>query len=107
MRAFDDGRLDPSTPVVLSGSAGRMQFAPAGLFGGRPGSFGRILVNDVPIAPTSSPDVTFRAGDAVRLLLPGGGGYGDPRERDRALVEADLRHGYITPEAARREYGRK
>jgi N-methylhydantoinase B len=105
MRAFDDGRLDPSTPVVLSGSAGRMQFAPAGLFGGRPGSFGRILVNDVPIAPTSSPEVTFRAGDAVRLLLPGGGGYGDPRERDRALVEADLRHGYITAEAARREYG--
>ena len=107
MRAFDDGRLDPSTPIVLSGSAGRMQFAPAGLFGGGQGSFGRILVNDVPIAPTSSPEVTFRAGDVVRLQLPGGGGYGNPRERDRALVDGDLRHGYVTPEAARREYGRE
>jgi N-methylhydantoinase B len=105
MRAFDDGRLDPAAPVVLSGSAGRMQFAPAGLFGGRPGALGRILVNDVPIEPTSSPEVAFRAGHVVRLLLPGGGGYGHPRERDRALVEADVRHGYVTPEAARREYG--
>ncbi|PYO29743.1 MAG: methylhydantoinase [Candidatus Rokuibacteriota bacterium] len=55
--------------------------------------------------PTSSPDVVFRAGQVVRLLLPGGGGYADPRERDRALVAADLRNGTITPAAARREYG--
>ena len=105
LRAFDDGRLDPDAPVVLSGSAGRMRFAPEGLFGGRPGSPGRILVNDVAITPTSSPNVVFRADEVVRLLLPGGGGYGDPRHRDRALVEADLRNGTITPEAARREYG--
>jgi N-methylhydantoinase B len=106
MRAFDDGRLDPGTPIVLSGSAGRMQFPPAGLFGGGQGSFGRILVNDVPIASTSSPDVSFRAGDVVRLQLPGGGGYGHPRERDRAQLDADVRHGYVSPEAARRVYGR-
>lgn len=105
LRAFDDGRLDPDAPIVLSGSAGRMRFAPEGLFGGRPGSPGRILVNDVAITPTSSPNVVFRAGEVVRLLLPGGGGYGDPRHRDRALVEADLRNGTITPGAARREYG--
>jgi N-methylhydantoinase B len=105
LRAFDDGRLDPDKPVVLSGSAGRMRFPPEGLFGGRPGGLGRILVNDVPIAPSSSPEVVFRPGDVVRLLLPGGGGHGDPRGRDRALVEADLRNGYVTPDAARREYG--
>lgn len=105
LRAFDDGRLDPDAPIVLSGSAGRMRFAPEGLFGGRPGSPGRILVNDVAITPTSSPNVVFRAGEVVRLLLPGGGGYGDPRHRDRALVEADLRNGTITPGAARRNYG--
>ena len=105
LRAFDDGRLDPSAPVVLSGSAGRTRFAPEGLFGGRAGSLGQILVNDAPIEPTSSPEVTFRAGDVVRLLLPGGGGYGTPRARERALVEADLRHGYVTPRAAWREYG--
>jgi N-methylhydantoinase B len=105
LSAFDDGRLDPTAPIVLSGSAGRMQFPPAGLFGGRPGALGRILVNDAPIAPSSSPEVSFRAGDRVRLLLPGGGGHGDPHRRERALVEADVRHGYITPEGARRDYG--
>jgi N-methylhydantoinase B len=105
LRAFDDGRLDPDAPVVLSGSAGRMRFAPVGLFGGRAASRGQILVNDVAVTPTSSPNIVFRAGDVVRLLLPGGGGYGDPRQRDRALVAADLRNGMITPEAAHREYG--
>ncbi len=105
LSGFDDGRLDVDTPLVLSGSAGQMRFAPAGLFGGRHASHGRILVNDVAIAPTSSPNLVFRAGETVRLLLPGGGGYGDPRLRDRTLVAADLKNGLITPDAARREYG--
>jgi N-methylhydantoinase B len=39
------------------------------------------------------------------LALPGGAGYGDPRERDPALVLRDLERGYISPEAAMREYG--
>ena len=82
-----------------------MRFPPDGLFGGRPGSAGRIEVNGEPIVPTSSPEVVFGAGDVVRLLLPGGGGYGDPRRRDRASIERDLEAGYITPAAARREYG--
>jgi N-methylhydantoinase B len=105
LRAAPDG-ADPAKPIVLSGSAGRMRFAPAGLFGGQPGSPGRIEVNGEPIAPTSSPEVVFRSGDVVRLLLPGGGGHGDPRRRDPVLVERDLRDGYVSREAARREYGK-
>jgi N-methylhydantoinase B/oxoprolinase/acetone carboxylase alpha subunit len=35
----------------------------------------------------------------------GGGGYGDPGGRDRALVEGDLREGKVTPEGAERDYG--
>jgi N-methylhydantoinase B len=62
-------------------------------------------VNGRPIAPTSSPEVVFTSRDVVRLLLPGGGGYGDPLRRDRALIESDLRNGYITREAAEQEYG--
>jgi N-methylhydantoinase B len=49
--------------------------------------------------------VVFGAGDVVRLVLPGGGGYGDPRRRDPALVERDLASEYVTPETARREHG--
>jgi N-methylhydantoinase B len=43
-------------------------------------------------------------GAAFELSTGGGGGYGDPRERDPAAVQADVREGYVTEEAARRDY---
>lgn len=45
------------------------------------------------------------AGQTVELAFPGGGGYGDPSERDFAAVQSDLRLGYITPDTARDTYG--
>jgi N-methylhydantoinase B/oxoprolinase/acetone carboxylase alpha subunit len=50
-------------------------------------------------------NIALHAGDRVRLEVSGGGGYGDPKTRERALVEEDLREGYVTPAAARRLYG--
>ena len=44
-------------------------------------------------------------GDRVTLLTAGGGGHGDPRERDPELVRRDVAEGYVSPEAARRIYG--
>jgi N-methylhydantoinase B len=44
-------------------------------------------------------------GEAVVMVTGGGGGYGDPRERDLELVAADVREGYITAAAAERDYG--
>ena len=41
----------------------------------------------------------------VSLRLPGAGGYGDPTERDPALVLRDVRDGKVSLEAARRDYG--
>jgi N-methylhydantoinase B len=35
----------------------------------------------------------------------GGGGYGDPRERDSAALARDIREGKVSPESARRDYG--
>jgi N-methylhydantoinase B len=105
LRTFPGGDVDRAKPLILSGSAGRMRFPPQGLFGGRPGALCRIDVNDTPMRPTSSPEIAFRATDVVRLRLPGGGGYGDPARRDRQLIESDLRNGYVTPEAARGDYG--
>lgn len=35
----------------------------------------------------------------------GGGGYGDPLERDPSAVAQDVRNGLLTPEAAREAYG--
>ncbi len=44
-------------------------------------------------------------GRRVMLAFPGGGGYGDPAARDHALVRRDLARGYISAEAAMRDYG--
>ncbi|WP_109472003.1 hydantoinase B/oxoprolinase family protein [Ornithinimicrobium cavernae] len=46
----------------------------------------------------------LRKGDVVRCLTSGGGGYGDPAERDRALVQADIDAGIVTTEHAREAY---
>ena len=45
------------------------------------------------------------AGSLVVLEAPGSGGYGDPRDRDPAALSEDLLDGYVTPAAARRDYG--
>lgn len=47
----------------------------------------------------------MRPGDGARILTAGGGGHGDPRERDPERVREDVREGYVSPDAARDVYG--
>ncbi len=47
---------------------------------------------------------TVAGGDFIRLELPGGGGFGDPAERDPEQVAADVADGLYTREAAERDY---
>jgi N-methylhydantoinase B len=49
--------------------------------------------------------VQLKAGDRVRIDTGGGGGFGDPRERDRDKVREDVRKGYVSTAAARTVYG--
>lgn len=44
-------------------------------------------------------------GDVVRVVFAGGGGFGNPRERDPASVLEDVRNGLVSVEAAREIYG--
>ena len=44
-------------------------------------------------------------GRKVMLAFPGGGGYGEPSDRDPALVKRDLARGYISAETAAHDYG--
>lgn len=48
---------------------------------------------------------TLPAGAELHALSPGGGGWGDPRTRDPALVAADVRDGLVSVDAARELYG--
>jgi N-methylhydantoinase B len=41
----------------------------------------------------------------VKILMPGGGGYGPADQRDRALVRRDVEEGFVSAEAARTLYG--
>ena len=49
--------------------------------------------------------LTIKRGDVFRLVLAGGGGYGDSLERDPALVLRDVIEEKITPAHAREGYG--
>jgi N-methylhydantoinase B len=49
----------------------------------------------------------LEAGDCVILETGGGGGYGEPKSRDPAAVRRDVERGYVSREAATRDYGVK
>ena len=81
---------------------------PFGLDGGMPGA--PALATLTPLSGntrtlTSKGGFLAPAGSLVVLEAPGSGGYGDPRERDPAALSEDLLDGYVTPAAARRDYG--
>ena len=48
---------------------------------------------------------TIQAGDVYEHRTAGGGGWGDPRERDPRRIADDVADGKVTPEAAFDEYG--
>ncbi|MBR0682809.1 hydantoinase B/oxoprolinase family protein [Roseomonas eburnea] len=92
---------------VLQVRSDRRVYPPFGLYGGQPGAPSRnaILRDGAWAELPSKFCVEFRKGDVFRHELAGGGGWGDPRERDPALVLRDLRAGLLGAEAARRDYG--
>jgi N-methylhydantoinase B len=56
--------------------------------------------------PSKATGVLLRPGDILRNHSAGGGGYGDPRERDPELIDQDLRNGVVTPKAVEDAYER-
>lgn len=92
--------------IKFSNLSERQRFAPFGLFGAEPGGRGRTVVNPGPeervVGGKASLDLQY--GDVVSFQLAGGGGYGDPFERDPEAVLADVRLGLVSPEAARARY---
>jgi N-methylhydantoinase B len=79
---------------------------PPGIFGGGPGGAAGVWVRRgqgaiEPIAIKAT-GVALRAGDRIVMRAPGGGGYGNPADRDPARVAADLRAGFISENAMRK-----
>lgn len=94
--------------VFLLGERGK--FPPFGVAGGKPAAMNRF-VYDTDNGPKSPPlvtkiaDIHIAKGQRVRLESPGGGGYGDPHQRDREALLRDMANGYVSPGAARDVYG--
>lgn len=95
--------------VVVSLSSERQHVAAKGMRGGGDGVMGAFILNpgtaDERKLPAAAADVRLPRGSVFRICTPAGAGYGDPRTRERSVVERDLREERVTPEQARQVYG--
>lgn len=101
----------------LSIQADRAKFAPWGIFGGKEAMRTKYtlvradgqteLLGGIEGDRYESPKrtVAMRRHDVVRIETAGGGGYGDPLDRERERVIADILDGYVSSQAAVAEYG--
>ena len=96
--------------TIVSVLGDRVDYAPFGVAGGGPAlastvqftTHGKTWVPEMRSKQEKEPMV---AGDMISLASPGGGGFGNPLERDLAMVERDLNRGYISRATAEKTYG--
>jgi N-methylhydantoinase B len=87
----------------------RQRFPAPGLAGGKPGGLGSFIRN--PGAPNetrlglTTSGTPLGNGDVLRIVTPGGGGHGDPSERDPEALKRDLVEGKVSERAVRELYG--
>jgi N-methylhydantoinase B len=90
----------------VSSIADRTIYPAPGLLGGQAGATGEVaLSNGTRLHAKALVDL--QPDDVVHVNLPGGGGYGDPLERDPEKVLWDVIEGYVTAEVAEKNYGVK
>ncbi len=73
----------------------RRIFAAAGRAGGAPGGLGRLMLENGPVFEGKSV-FTVPPGATLVIELPGGGGFGDPAQRDPAKQAADIAEGVVS-----------
>jgi N-methylhydantoinase B len=86
------------------------RFGPPGVEGGGDGAPNVVRVHRggatfTPQHLSKDQDIPLEAGDRVEVMTPGGGGYGDPRRRDPALVARDVLRGYFSRQQASALFG--
>jgi N-methylhydantoinase B len=87
----------------------KAKFPPHGLAGGQDGGGGRFVIRlgtPEESVRTASGRFQMKAGERFLLQSAGGGGFGNPAERDPASVEQDAAEGYVSAEAAKSVYRR-
>ena len=88
------------SPIAVSFLAERTIFPAFGIEGGRAGAPGELRINGATTDPKKQ--YVLKRGDTVSLATPGGGGHGNPKQRDAAALSADITAGYVTDSSAYR-----
>jgi N-methylhydantoinase B len=96
-------RIESGEPLSAAFMTERTRFPSEGILGGKPGAPGRVLINGAGINPKESRLV--HPNDLLEISTPGGGGFGEPGERDPAAIRSDLEAGLVSPAQAEAEYG--
>jgi N-methylhydantoinase B/oxoprolinase/acetone carboxylase alpha subunit len=104
--------------LTVSAIFNRMTVQPFGLHGGKPGMSSGIYVLRAgsanwqtfqetfgTISPSKFSNISLRRGDQVKIIAPGGGGWGQALHRGAERVLHDVREGFVTIEAALHDYG--
>jgi len=97
-----------SSSATLSVLGERHKLRPWGLYGGQPGGLGEYMIKKADgstLTLRSKCTVKISHGDAIIIRTPGGGGYGDPFERDPGLVQRDVANGLVSTQSAKHDYG--
>ena len=100
-------RLESDTGVFAA-NFDRFRHPPFGLEGGGPGAVGRLTLSregESQALKSKVGGIALRRGDVITVETSGGGGFGDPMERDPAAVKTDVETGYVTVAAAASDYG--
>ena len=91
-------------PFAISSMFDRITYPARGRRGGAAGRTGRMYT-DAGTQLRGKGRQPVPAGERLVMEMPGGGGYGDPFERDPDRVRDDVRNELVSPEAAARDYG--
>jgi N-methylhydantoinase B len=87
----------------------RFKFSSPGVFGAKPARASKAVLN-----PSSGAEraltskiaaLLLKRGDLLSVEFAGGGGWGDPLERDVGRVRDDVARGYVSRESAQEDYG--
>ena len=95
------------TDVTWARYSDRQKFKPQGLFGGKEGTKGELVLNPGTAGEQKqkSKGVTkLKAGDVLSIRLPGSGGYGDPIKRDPEKIRWDVLNAKVSLESAKDDY---
>jgi N-methylhydantoinase B len=104
-----DKRIRVLQDVRLLSNADRSLLPTYGVSGGKAGGRYSISVDPDSPAPVELPgladDVAVEAGQVIRIVTTGGGGWGDPLEREPERVRLDVVRGLVSRDAAETDYG--